>query len=374
MLEVSIQPQWSIRRTGQPTLPPRLVQLLGDVHEHGSLLRACEASGASYRHAWQLLREAEAALGQPLIRTERGQGSKLTVLGQKLLWADRRIAARLSPLLHTLASELEVELGRVMAPEDATLRLHASHGFAIEKLDEFLRAGQVPVELKYCGSQEAVASLAAGNCDVAGFHMPLGSFEPSALAHYARWFKPHEQAVVHVATRKQGLIVAPGNPKKLYAPADLARPGVRFINRQPTSGTRFLLDLMLQRDGVDPARIDGYARAEYTHAAVAAYVASGMADVGFGVEPPARRFGLEFIPLETERYLLLCDARSLPGPRLQALLGVLRSAPFRAAVDQLPGYDAQDIGSLVDVDALLGPAPPAVAVAAAPARTRQARR
>ncbi len=369
MLEVSIQPQWSIRRAGQPELPVPLIQLLGEIHEHGSLLRACEVNGGSYRHAWQLLREAEAALGQALIRTERGQGSKLTVLAEKLLWADRRIAARLSPLLHTLASELEVELGRVVSPQGAMLRIHASHGFAIEKLDEFLRADQVPVELKYCGSQEAVASLAAGSCDVAGFHMPLGAFESLALAHYARWFKPREQAVVHVATRKQGLMVAPGNPKKLYTPADLMRPNVRFINRQPASGTRFLFDLMLQRDGVDARHIDGYERVEYTHAAVAAYVASGMADVGFGVEPPARRFGLEFIPLETERYLLLCDAQALPGPRLQQMLVLLRSEPFRAAVDQLPGYDAQGIGAVVEVEALLK-GPKSRRSSAAPARRR----
>ena len=78
-----------------------------------------------------------------------------------------------------------------------------------------------------------------------------------------------------------------------------------------------------------------------------------LADVGFGVEPPARRFGLEFIPLETERYLLLCDAQALQGPRLGQMLLLLRSEAFRAAVDQLPGYDGQGIGTVVEVDALL---------------------
>lgn len=350
MLKVSIKPQWTIQREGQPSVPQRLIELLSDVHEHGSLSRACERRKTSYRYAWQTVREGEAALGEALVRTERGQGSKLTPLAERLLWADRRIAARLSPLLDTLASELEVELGRVMSPEGATLRIHASHGFAVEKLGEFLRAAQVPVELKYCGSQEAVASLHGGTCDVAGFHVPLGEFEPVVAAHYGRWFKPRQQTMVHMATRRQGFMVAPGNPKKIYDVQDLARPEVRFINRQPGSGTRFTLDLMLQRAGIDARHIAGYERAEYTHAAVAAFVASGMADVGFGVETPARSFGLEFLPLENERYFLLCDTQALHGARLQPVLDVLRGEAFRRAVDQLPGYDGRGAGTVLELE------------------------
>jgi len=89
---------------------------------------------------------------------------------------------------------------------------------------------------------------------------------------------------------------------------------VRFINRQRGSGTRFLLDCLLEKEAIDPERINGYEQGEYTHAAVAAYVASGMADAGFGVETPARRFKLDFIPLQTERYFLLCEERMIETP------------------------------------------------------------
>ena len=142
-------------------------------------------------------------------------------------------------------------------------------------------------------------------------------------------------------------MVAKGNPKKIYDIADLARGDVRFINRQAGSGTRFLLDLLLEREHVAAAAIRGYEQCEYTHAAVAAFVASGMADAGFGLEVPARQFKLEFLPLQQERYFLLCDARALDGPALPQLLELLRSAAFRKQVDALPGYRADDAGTVM---------------------------
>ncbi len=344
MHKVSIQPQWTIQRPDGLALSPRLLALLVQVHEHGSLAAACQKSGASYRHAWSLVRQGEAIFGAPLLIMARGKGSKLTPLGQKLVWADHRIAARLKPALDTLASELEVEIGRIVSAEPALMRIRASHGFAIEKLIEFLDRAEVPVDRKYIGSQEAVAALHDGACDAAGFQLPIGEFEPRAFAHYARWFDFGAHRLIDVATRRQGLMVEPGNPRGIRGVRDLAAPGVRFINRQRGSGTRFLLDCLLEKEGVDSDRINGYEQGEYTHAAVAAYVASGMADVGFGVETPARHFKLDFIPLASERYFLLCHEQALATPHLQAVLGILDSDAFKAAVNELPGYDAMHTG------------------------------
>jgi len=346
MRKVSIKPQWTISDAGGDSLSPRLLELLAQVHGHGSLSAACRQSGASYRHAWNVVRQGEQQIGASLLRMERGKGSTLTPLAEKLVWAGHRIAARLTPLLQSLASELEVEIDRVMASEHDTLRVHASHGFAIEKLLDALVAAQVPVERRYVGSQEAVASLHDGSCDLAGFHMPQGEFEARAFAHYAHWFDPRESRLIHLASRRQGLMVAPGNPLEIYDVGDLARPGVRFVNRQRGSGTRFLLDCLLEQAGVDVSRIAGYEQGEYTHAAVAAYVASGMADVGVGVEPPARQFRLDFLPVASERYFLLCNEASLAKPRLQAVLAILESAAFRDAVNGLPGYAALRCGQV----------------------------
>jgi molybdate-binding protein len=128
------------------------------------------------------------------------------------------------------------------------------------------------------------------------------------------------------------------------------RPELRFINRQSGSGTRFLLDLLLRKEGVDPALVHGYEQCELTHAAVAAYVASGMADVGFGVETPARQFKLDFVPIQTERYFLLCEERSLDAPAVRAMLALVQSDEFKAAVNRLPGYQANEAtGVVVDL-------------------------
>ncbi len=338
MNKVSIKPVWTIGSAGGESLPPRLLELLAQVAEHGSLSGACKQSGASYRHAWNLVRQGEQQLGAALLRMERGRGSALTPLGEKLVWAGHRIGARLTPTLETLASELEVEIGRVLSAERDLLRVRASHGFAIEKLLDTLAAQGVAVERRYVGTQEALASLRDGGCELASVHVPVGELESRALAHYGRWLDAPQDRIVHIATRHQGLMIAPGNPLKIYGVADLARPGVRFVNRQAGSGTRFLLECLLEQAGVDAGRIAGYQQGEYTHAAVAAYVASGMADVGFGVETPARRFKLDFLPIATERYFLLCHEAALAKPALQAVLAVLRSADYQRAVGELPGY------------------------------------
>ena len=348
--QVSIAPVWTIRHADGRTLGPRVVDLLVLVDEHGSLAAACTAMGASYRHAWQLLREGEALFGQPLLVMARGKGSQLTALGARLVWAQRRIQARLSPVLATLASELNAEIEKAVSTAPSRLRIHASHGFAVQTLHDFLARAGAAHELKYCDSTEALASLGKGACDVAGFHVPMGGFEPVAVEHYRPWLQGGTYRVIELAKRRQGLMVAAGNPKRIYEIGDLARPDVRFINRQPGSGTRYLLDLMLRDRGVDPAAIRGYEQCEFTHAAVAAFVASGMADAGLGVEVPAREFKLEFLPVHQERYFLLCDARSLATAGVQRLLEVIRGEDFRDAVNRLPGYVADAPGTVVTLD------------------------
>ncbi|MDO9313740.1 MAG: substrate-binding domain-containing protein [Burkholderiaceae bacterium] len=350
MHEVTIRPQWTIRSPEGGALAPRVVELLVQLHEHGSLSAACKASGASYRHAWDLIRQGEQLFGQPLVQMVRGQGSTLTALGEKLVWADRRIHARLSPLLDTLASELGAEIQKLLSPQPTLLRIRASHGFAIEVLHHMLLAGGVANELKYCGSLEALSSLSDAGSELAGFHVPEGEFEAPAVAHYAAWLKPRSQKLIHVATRRQGLMVAPGNPKRIYGVSDLTRAGVRFINRQPGSGTRFLFDLLLRQHAIASSEIHGYEQCEYTHAAVAAFVASGMADAGYGVETPARQFKLDFIPGHSERYFLLCDERSFNTPAVEQTVALLCSDAFKDAVNQLPGYRAERSGEVVEID------------------------
>ena len=344
MKRIAIRPVWTIQDPGGPPLPARLLELLVHVQAEGSLLAACQRLGLSYRHAWDLVRQGEAQFGTALLHMERGKGSTLTTLGDKLVWADHRITARLSPILESLGSELAAEIAKALSSAPALLRLHASHGFAIEALLEVLSAEGLIVERRYDSSTAAVSALHDGACDLAGFHLPNGLLQATALARYARWLDPQRWSIIDIASRRQGLMVAPGNPCKVYDLADLQRPDVRFINRQIGSGTRFLLEALLEQAGVARGAIAGFEQGEYTHAAVAAYVASGMADVGFGLETPARRFHLDFIPVAEERYFLACRTDLLGTAPLQTLLEVLRRPAFAAAVNALPGYAAAHTG------------------------------
>ncbi|MDM7943273.1 MAG: substrate-binding domain-containing protein [Hydrogenophaga sp.] len=350
MLRITLQPRWHIGQDGGLALDANtLLQLLAAVQASGSIAQAGRELGLSYRHAWGLLQQAEQLFGQALLVRGRGQGSALTELGTKLIWADARIGARLQPLLESLASELEGELGRVQRRQRAVPRLHASHGFAVAALREQLAARQVAVELRYRNSLEAVAALSQGDCELAGFHVPLGEFEAAAAQRFLAWLKRDQHLLVHLAVRTQGLFCAAGNPKGIQGLHDLRRRSLRFVNRPEGSGTRVLTELLLQRHGIEARTVAGFDNTELTHAGVAAYVASGMADVGIGVQTAADRFGLHFIPLLKERYFFAMPPDAMERSELRPVLAVLRSPAFRARVAALRGYEAANTGQVMAV-------------------------
>ena len=375
MLRIAIRPHWELSRPGRAgrsnrnnaraaDAPPApfdtatLLALLAAVHETGSLAQAARTLGLSYRHAWGQVQTAQGVFGRALLDAGRGRGSTLTELAQKLIWAERRIAARLSPLLESLASELEGELGRSRnrsaLPAATPLRLNASHGFAVAAWVEQMHAARAPVELRYRNSQESVAALANGECDLAGFHVPIGEFEAAAMLRYRPWLRDDAHSLVHLAVRTQGIFVARGNPKKIRSVDDLARADVRFVNRPEGSGTRVLTELLLHRHGIAPRDVLGYGDTEFTHAAVAAYIASGMADAGIGVQTAAHRFGLQFIPLLRERYFFAVNTAALQQPKMQGALQLLRSPPMRGAIAALKGYQAGETGRVQALDEAFG--------------------
>jgi len=348
MFKVEIQPSWQLRSLDGETVVQRLIDLLVGISERGSLAAACAQAQLSYRYAWGILRSGQKILGSPLVESTRGSGAKLTALGEKLVWANKRIAARLSPLLDSLASEIEVEFERAVAHAESILRIHASHGFAVQTLHRFLTNNQIAADVKYRNSTEAVSSLTHGSCDLAGLHVPIGEFAPKFLRRYSKVLHGDDYKLVDLAIRNQGLMVAKGNPKKIRTIKDLARRGIRFVNRQSDSGTRYLLELLLAKHRVDDRFIEGFDTGEFTHAAVAAYVASGMADIGFGVETPAHHFGLDFFPLLKERYFFLFPAEKEHSPAITQVLTILRGTAFHKAIDKLPGYDAKNCGRVVN--------------------------
>lgn len=346
MHKVTIRPNWELQTAAGRQMPARLIELLLAIHDSGSLAAASRQVGLSYRYAWGLLREGHALFGMPLMRAMRGRGARLTPLGDRLVWADKRIAARLSPMLDSLATELEAELERSMSLHAVPARLHASHGFGVETLRRAMAAADLALDLKYRSPDDALAALRAGACDLAGLHLPIGDLEGELLQHYLDRLDVEHDRVIHLAMRRQGLVVAPGNPKQLRTLSDLLRDDVRFIHRQPGSGTRLLLEFMLARQGLSLSAIHGCDVEELTHAAVAAYVASGLADVGLALEPPARRYGLDYVPIITEHYFFVCEQDTLESGRLSGILDLLRDDGFRHELNLLPGYDPTFCGKV----------------------------
>jgi len=153
--------------------------------------------------------------------------------------------------------------------------------------------------------------------------------------------------LVTLVHRVQGLIVPHGNPKGISTLADLAREDVAYVNRQRGSGTRVLLNHMLKIAGLDADRIRGYEREEYTHLAVAAAVSAGRADTGLGILSAAKATGLDFVPLQSERYDLVMPREVYESDLLQPMLEVIRGREFRSQVEALGGYDVSNMGEIV---------------------------
>ena len=230
------------------------------------------------------------------------------------------------------------------------LRMHASHGYAVAELSKHVE--QFQLDLQYMSAEEALASFSRGQCDIAGFHLPTEYLSEPLYQNYRRYLKPRAHKLIRFITRQQGLMVRPENPAQIEALEDLAGDNVRFINRQKDSGTRALLDELLRRYRLNSNDIDGFTTEEFTHSAVAAHVAAGMADVGFGVQAAAAQFGLKFIPLAQEQYWLVCRNDAVMQEALQRFLRLIRSEQFHQAVANLAGYSEQGCGQLVDLEAV----------------------
>lgn len=351
MFQLRLQCSWLAGPDGNQPLDPKLFPLLAAIRSTGSLSRAAAEVGFSYRHVWNMVGRWETLMGHPLVLLEQGRGARLTALGEKLLWAEKRVQGRLAPQLESLAAQLQREFTGVLVAEGPALVIHASHDIALSGLRELMAArGGLQLDLQFHGSVDSLASLARGRCDLAGFHVSeqtrRGSMANLALR---QWLRPRSHRLVHFVTRRQGLIVATGNPMKITSLADLTRPGARFVNRQRGSGTRLAFDQLLLDADIDTGAIQGYQSEEFTHLAVAATVGGGQADAGFGIKAAAVQYGLDFVPLLDEHYFLACRSETLTRRDFIDFLAVLRSAEFRALVGSLSGYEAAQAGQVMAV-------------------------
>lgn len=335
-----------------------LFDLLSALQAQGSIARTAAALGLSYRHVWGALKHWEGVLGQELIVWVKGRHARLTPFAERLVWAERQARTRMTPHVEALRAELDRVFALADDPDLPLLDIFASHDLALPKLVPLAEAQhRMHVGLRFTGSEDALRALADGRCRIAGFHVPRLPQGSSLFSRALRpLLKPGQHKLISSHWRRQGLMLHPAaaqaHPERTGAQwlGVLSQGEGRFVNRQPGSGTRLLLDHLLQEAGLSPAGIDGYAtRVEHTHVAVAATISTGMAEVGLGVEAAAREFGLDFLPLIDEDYFLVCLSATLDTPPVQELRETLASAAWMQAVAALPGCGVHRPGEVLSL-------------------------
>jgi molybdate transport repressor ModE-like protein len=320
MFEIAFDHAWLAGKDFPRERGRALLRLLEALSRSASLREAARAAELSYRSAWGVLGDAARLFGAPLVEMQRGRPAHLSPLGVRVLAADERVRAALGGEFERLRAEIPPLLAEALPGARARLVLHASHDLALETLRATCRPS-LELEIVIRGADDSLAALARGECDLAGFHvadaLPRAAAAAAALG---RWLDPRKHTLIHFVTREQGLIARPGS--RIRGVHDLARPGVRFINR-------------------------------HMDVSVAAAVADGRADAGFGLRAEATQLKLAFVPLAKERYFLACARSALRGAAQKALLEALRSPRFAAGVRKLPGYDSSQSAQLEPLDAAL---------------------
>jgi putative molybdopterin biosynthesis protein len=196
----------------------------------------------------------------------------------------------------------------------------------------------------YVGSLNGLANLRQGFCQLTGIHLlhETGEYNRPYVRHF---FPDREVELITLAHRTQGLMLAAGNPKSVRGIRDLARSGLKFVNRNAGSGTRLWLERELHRLGLDPALIGGLDQQVSTHTMAASYVKSGKADAALGLQAAAHECDLAFVPLFEERYDLVLPPQA--ERTLAPFLDFIQTAEFRTRVRAMTGYNTAHSGELI---------------------------
>jgi putative molybdopterin biosynthesis protein len=196
------------------------------------------------------------------------------------------------------------------------------------------------------GSSAGLGALRNGTADLATAHL-LEPPRPSAGKREAQNLLPADAVVVALFYRELGLLLPPGNPKGIRSIRDLARPKLRFVNRQPGSGTRIYFDQELARARLSAKRIVGYDDAVSTHMEAGLRVLRGEADVTLATRTIAELLRLKFLFLTRERFDILVRKDRFFTQGVQTLLGIVGSREFRERIGALGGYDVAESGRIV---------------------------
>lgn len=230
-----------------------------------------------------------------------------------------------------------------------TLVVIGSHDPLLDEVGNLLHMADPSLYMRssHVGSMGGIMAVRRGEAHAAGCHLldtETGRYNVSFLRKY---FPNGGVKLVRCVGRNQGLMVAAGNPLGIRSFSDIARPGLRYVNRQKGSGTRILADYLCKENGLVQDSIYGYDREELTHTSVAAQIAGGSADAGMGIYSAAKLYDLDFLPICIEEYDLLIPDGAYDTPLIQRLLAVLKSDAFRDKLMDMGGYTLDRPGQII---------------------------
>ncbi len=212
-------------------------------------------------------------------------------------------------------------------------------------------AGRVDPKLRmmcrFSSTYSAIDRLVEGKTHLAGIHLHSRPGEEANVILVREKLSETGAMVVGYSVMEEGFMVAPKNPAGINCAADLARPGVRFINREPGAALRVLLDDALEKAGVPSHAVSGYTREVRGHSQGAQIIACGGADAALGLRPVARAYGLDFVPIAEVRCDLVIPADLLHIPQVQVILDVVQSRDLRDEISLLPGYSPDKTGKTI---------------------------
>lgn len=218
-----------------------------------------------------------------------------------------------------------------------------SHDLALEGIAEHLRKHVTLLSLPV-GSLDGLVNLRQGLCQFSGSHLldESGEYNTPFIRHL---FPDRDVEMITFAYRTQGLMLSRGNPKGLRNISEVARPDVRFVNRNAGSGTRLWFDAELRKREIPTEKIPGYHTIVKTHSDAANLIATNKADAALGLQAAAYRHLLDFIPLFEERYDLVLPREQ--QKTLSPLLDYIQTIGFRKELASLAGYNTTHSGEQV---------------------------
>ncbi|HOP61955.1 MAG TPA: molybdopterin biosynthesis protein [Spirochaetota bacterium] len=246
-------------------------------------------------------------------------------------------------------SIVDIELLKSITSIKNTIVVTGSHDPLIDEISDILRQSDFSyfVASSHVGSMGGIMAIKRNEAHIAGIHLLDEATGEYNVPYIKKYLNTDEVALVKGVKRTQGLIVQKNNPMNITKISDLDKINIRFVNRQKGSGTRILLDYLLNKENINPDNIYGYTREEYTHLSVAVQIANGSADAGLGIYSAAGIYDLDFVPVCEEEYDFIIQRKNLESDHVRKFLSVLKSEEFKHRLLKIGGYSLEHCGEII---------------------------